>query len=283
MSAVNKFSESDCKEICSIIKDYCTGNEISRFLNELNFYDIQRSQNSNIRINYSKTDRLVYSIIQEQSKCNDGSPLIKLLEKVYNPIRFISSQYNWNNSIYELNSMIQFFGFQLNDSGKIIKSTKINSYTEAEQRCKNLKSKLLATNIHPEVLKYCKAEYLDKNYFHCILEASKGVFDKLRLLSTIDLDGNKLINTIFDEKYPIIVFNSLQTDEERNEFLGFKYLLKSITCLFRNPTAHNPKLYSCTSEEDAIMVLNIISYSFKQLDKCSLNASVLKQYRNSQL
>ncbi|EGT4637067.1 TIGR02391 family protein [Clostridioides difficile] len=274
---IPKFSESDCKEICSIIKDYCTGSEISRFLNDLNFYNIQK----NSIINYSKTQILLSSVMEEQKRYNDGSPLLKLVQVIFNPMRFINNNdYDWKTAIVELNTKFQFFGLMLDDSGKIKSCIKTNTYNEAEKRYKSLKNKLLSNNIHPEVLKCCKAEYLDKNYFHCILEASKGIFCKLRSLSTLDLDGNKLINNVFNENYPIIIFNTLQTEEEKNEYLGFKYLLKSITCLFRNPKAHNLKIYSYTSEEDAFMVLNILSYAFKQLDKCSLNTYALKQYKN---
>ncbi len=278
MATINKFSESDCKQICSILKEYCSGSEITTFLKDLNFYDIQIQSSSQASVKYSKADRLTVSVMKEQLKYNNGSPLIQLIEKIYNPIRFIGTQYNWEVAKLELNTKSQFWGFELDDSGKIIKSTKVTTYAEAEIRYNSLKSRLLSNNIHHEVLKYCKAEYLEDNYFHCILEASKALFDKIRSISTLDLDGNILINTVFNEKSPIVVFNSLRTSDERNEYLGFKYLLKSITCLFRNPTAHNPKIYSITTEEDALMTLNIISFAFKQLDLCSLNSYSLKKH-----
>lgn len=132
MSVINKFSESNCNKICGIISNYCTGSEISSFLKELHFHDIQNSHNLSVPITYSKTKRLSYAIMNEQLKCNDGYPLIKLIEIVYNPIRFIDANYNWNNSKIEINSVIQFLGIQLNDSGKITKSQKIETYTECE-------------------------------------------------------------------------------------------------------------------------------------------------------
>ena len=37
--------------------------------------------------------------------------------------------------------------------------------------------------MHPDVLAFCRAELLQQNYFHAVLEASKSVADKLRSLA----------------------------------------------------------------------------------------------------
>ena len=46
--------------------------------------------------------------------------------------------------------------------------------------------------MHAEVLKFCRAELLEDNYFHAVLEATKSVADRLRGLSGLSEDGSEL-------------------------------------------------------------------------------------------
>jgi uncharacterized protein (TIGR02391 family) len=59
------------------------------------------------------------------------------------------------------------------------------------------------------------------------------------------LDGDKLMNKVFgcDNNTPIIHFNSLRTDAERDEQRGFMNLFKGIVGL-RNSKAHSNRLFN---------------------------------------
>ena len=118
---------------------------------------------------------------------------------------------------------------------------------------------------HKEVFKYCTAELLQNNYFHAVLEANKGLFQRIRDLSTIQKDGINLIEEVFS-KNPILIINCYQTNSEQNEHNGFCNLLKGLCSMFRNPTAHEPKIDWNISEQDALDILGIISYCHRRLD-----------------
>jgi uncharacterized protein (TIGR02391 family) len=124
-------------------------------------------------------------------------------------------------------------------------------------------------NIHPEVLKYCRAELLEENYFHAVLEAVKGVAERLRAMSGLGSDGAELVNQALSAKTPIILLNSLRTETEQSEQRGIANLLVGVFGAVRNPTSHAPKVVWPMPEQDAIDVLGILSFVHRKLDNSS--------------
>ena len=91
------------------------------------------------------------------------------------------------------------------------------------------------------------------------------MFQKIRDLSGIQTDGNNLIEQVFSSN-PILTINNYQTSSEKNEHTGFCNLLKGLCSMFRNPTAHEPKVDWEITEQDALDFLGIISYCHRRLD-----------------
>lgn len=46
-----------------------------------------------------------------------------------------------------------------------------------------ISAELARRDVHPDVLRFCRAELVQQNYFHAVLEAAKSVADKLRTLT----------------------------------------------------------------------------------------------------
>jgi len=116
------------------------------------------------------------------------------------------------------------------------------------------------------VLNYCRAELLQENYFHAVLEAVKGVAERLRQLSGLGADGADLVNTVLSTKNPIIAINSLKTETEVSEQKGVANLLVGVFGAIRNPAAHAPKIVWAMPEQDAVDVFGILSYVHRKLD-----------------
>jgi uncharacterized protein (TIGR02391 family) len=106
---------------------------------------------------------------------------------------------------------------------------------------------------------------LDNNYFHAVFEANKGLFQRIRDVSGLTEDGNKLIEQVFS-KTPILIINNYQSKSEQDEHKGFCNLLKGICGMFRNPEAHETKITWNMSEQDALDILCMISYCHRRLD-----------------
>ena len=76
------------------------------------------------------------------------------------------------------------------------------------------------------MLKYCRAELMQDNYFHAVFEAAKGLAQRIREESGVDGDGASLVDQVFSVNQPILAFNTLQTETEKSEHKGFAALLK---------------------------------------------------------
>jgi uncharacterized protein (TIGR02391 family) len=140
---------------------------------------------------------------------------------------------------------------------------------EAEQRTRTIRAKFAGRRIHPEVIKYCRVELLQENYFHAVFEAAKGLAQRIRDMSSVHLDGAALVDQVFSVERPVLAFNTLQTETERSEHKGFAALLKGCFSAVRNPLAHQPKLL-WQGEDDAADYLSLISLLHRKLDDCVL-------------
>jgi uncharacterized protein (TIGR02391 family) len=117
------------------------------------------------------------------------------------------------------------------------------------------------------VLKYCRSELLQDNYFHAVFEATKGLAQRIREMSSVEADGAALVDRVFSIERPVLAFNTLRTETERSEYKGFAALLKGCFAAVRNPLAHEPKIL-WEGEDDAADYFSLISLLHRKLDDC---------------
>lgn len=120
--------------------------------------------------------------------------------------------------------------------------------------------------MHAEVLKYCRAELLDGNYFNAVLETTEGVADRIFLLSGLNGDGAELVNKAFAGQQPILALGPLTTGSQKSEQKGFVNLLIG---LVRNPLAHAPKTNWLMFEQDVLDIFNLVSLVHRKLSGAS--------------
>lgn len=84
-----------------------------------------------------------------------------------------------------------------------------NAFVEVSSRINNLQAELNKRKIHSKALKYCAREYLEKDYFHAVFEAIKGILKYLRDLTGSEFDGQKLIEWVFSTKKPKVIINDM--------------------------------------------------------------------------
>jgi uncharacterized protein (TIGR02391 family) len=98
---------------------------------------------------------------------------------------------------------------------------------------------------HSEVERVSGQLYRDGHFKQAALEAYIRVIEEVRARSGLNLGGDPLMNQAFgcDNRSPVIQFNSLQTDAERDEQKGFLFLFKGIVGL-RNSKAHSNRLFN---------------------------------------
>ncbi|WP_373563413.1 TIGR02391 family protein [Pigmentiphaga litoralis] len=67
--------------------------------------------------------------------------------------------------------------------------------------------RLQGRNVHPDVLRFCRAELLADNYFHAVQEAVKSVADKMRTRTGLTDDGAALVDRVLGGEPPLLSIN----------------------------------------------------------------------------
>jgi uncharacterized protein (TIGR02391 family) len=116
------------------------------------------------------------------------------------------------------------------------------------------------------VLKYSRAELLQDNYFHAVLEAIKGIADRIQTMSGVAGDGADLVTQALSTKAPVLALNTLKSETEISEQKGITNIIVGLFGAIRNPTAHAPKISWAMQEQDAIDILALVSFVHRKLD-----------------
>jgi uncharacterized protein (TIGR02391 family) len=261
MERIQCFSSQHLEAACQVLADTqrgLTGSQIERLLQEIKIEDVSP--------NFTKWKRLFNALVGAQNKYQVGNHLIMFINRAMNPVSYArdKTSFDWRRN--ELNVVLAFCGFQVREDGKVIRAEKETTLTGARARAGRLRSALENRNVHSEVFKYCRAELLEDNYFHAVLEATKGVAQRIRDMTGLSTDGADLVTAAFSIKAPILALGPLVTDTERSEQKGFSNLLVGLFGAIRNPVAHAPKISWPMPEQDALDILTFISFVHRKLD-----------------
>ncbi len=256
-----EFPASQLEATCNVLGDTSsglTGGQIGTALSRLGISDASPSE--------TKRVRLYHALAHRQHLDGCGNLVIAFIQEVMNPVRYHSTPTVFEERRAALNVVLAFAGYTLRSDGVVARVPPATTLSEAESRARALEQKLRARSVHPDVVKFCRAELLVDNYFHAVLEATKSVADKIRDKSGSTQDGASLVDSVFAGSTPALAINSLQTETERSEQAGFVNLLKGMFGTFRNVTGHAPKIKWPIEEEDALDLLSLASYLHRRVD-----------------
>lgn len=262
--AVNRlpcFDSAQLEGVCKVLADTSrglTGGEIGHLLAQISLPDPTPG--------LTKWKRLFNALAQAQNKHQVGNHLVMLVNRAMTPVRYVSQPDLFEQRRDDLNVVLAFSGYRVREDGQVVKTTRESTLAGARQRASTLKSILEARHAHAEVFKYCRAELLEENYFHAVLEAVKGVAQRLRDLSGATTDGAELVAAVLSTKAPVLKLNSLQTETELSEQKGIANLMVGLFGAVRNPTAHAPKILWPLPENDALDILALVSFLHRKLD-----------------
>jgi uncharacterized protein (TIGR02391 family) len=238
-----------------------TGTELAKFIPEAGLNDIDPSN--------TKWKRLYNSFVDYQNGNQNSNNILKFINLSMKPSRFIGQNDKYETIRAELNKRLSFIGLLLNEAGVFNPVATTKRITEAEQRVNRFKSKLEIRNIHPKIYEYCNSELISENYFHSVFEAVKSIAEEIRNRTNLTLDGSELVDKALSVGNPLIKINSLQTETEQSEQKGFANLIKGVFGMFRNTTAHAPKVVWSITEDEALDIMTTISLIHKKLNKSS--------------
>lgn len=217
----------------------------------------------------TKWKRLFNALVAHQDQKGSANHVVGFIHKAMSPARWMGKRDAFEDLRSELNTALAFVGLHLNERGEVKHAEKAATIAEAEMRADRLRAQLRGRRVHEDVLRFCRAELVQENYFHAVLEAVKSVANKIRSLSGLSSDGADLVTDAFSlgkSGMPLLAINPLKTDTEKGEQRGFVNLVVGVFGMVRNPTAHAEKIYWPIGEQDALDILSMVSLVHRKLD-----------------
>jgi uncharacterized protein (TIGR02391 family) len=259
MASVPSFPEGQIEALARLLGECGSGTDISRVLSDRGLQD-----NSGESTKW----RRLYSIFLERQRSDAcANRVLDFVQAFLTPARFIGRSGEFEIRRRELNTILAFSGLEYGPDGQFRPITVARTLDEAEARARTIRAKFQGRSIHPQVLKYCRAELMQDNYFHAVFEAAKGLAQRIRELARVDADGAALVDLVFSLEKPLLAFNTLQTETEKSEHKGYAALLKGCFAAVRNPPAHLPKVL-WQGDDDTADHLSLISLLHRKLDNC---------------
>lgn len=261
MAAISKFDETHLQALCDIIGDTSeglTGSEIGRLLSQCGIRDPEPSM--------TKRHRLFLALRAKQETDGCANNVLNFVQTVINPVRFVGNNTGFQELRGQLNEVLAFAGLFVAEDGKAKRVTAATTLPEAQARAGRLRAALQQRGVHHDVLRFCRAELLQDNYFHAVFEATKSVAQKIRDKTGLTGDGAEIVDQAFGINTPMLAINTLRTETEQSEQKGFANLLKGMFGTLRNPTGHAPKITWKIEEQDALDLLSLVSYLHRRLD-----------------
>lgn len=262
MAALPPLSDNELTALADILAGHLTHSEITSQMSSAGF---------EVCTEGNKSARIKTTFQNDQNQCHASNKILAFIKKNVDPVLFLNNPDAHADLIKRLNEVLSFAGYELASSG-LLNRIPSNSTTisEAKKRAADLRSELINRNVHGDLLEYCKPELLEEDYFHAVFEAVKSYCDKIRIKTGIQADGSTLFTTAFLIKDPYLAINTLRTESEQSEQKGFTSLLQGVYSMFRNTTAHDPKIKRVVSKQDAIDAFTIMSYIHRRLDSAAV-------------
>jgi uncharacterized protein (TIGR02391 family) len=255
------FSQSELEAIAQALADTndgLTGSEIGHILMSLKMADPARDM--------TKWKRLHNAFVERQNRSKNRRAILQFIREAMKPERYARAPHRFEPMRANVNRALAFVGLAVEADGELVAVEEAKTLTEAQRRARELRADLMAREIHPDVLGFCREELLADNYFHAVLEATKSVADKLRNRTGLTDDGASLVDKTLAGELPILTINALKTESDWSEQRGFANLVKGIFGMFRNPTAHAPRVQWQMEKRDAEDLLSAVSLIHRRID-----------------
>lgn len=260
-----RFTVDQLESIAKVLGDTdagLTGAEIGHILDRVGVADVDPA--------VTKWRRLFNALVVRQNQDQNGDRTLAFINAALSPARYAGDEATFQVRRRGVNVPLAFYGLEYTEEGKFRRCAPATTLSDAEQRAHRLKAMLIQRNVETEVLSFCRAELLQDNYFHAVLEATKSVASKIRARTALKSDGAELVQEALSGTSPRLHINALSTKTEEGEQRGFANLLTGFFGTFRNPVAHAPRIEWPMSQQDALDLLSLASYIIRRLNTATL-------------
>lgn len=159
---IRRFTDNELMELSKVLGDTSsglTGTEIGALLTACGFGDPGP---------ITKRDRLFLGLQEGQARDGTGASVAQLLERAMDPVRYRGNAGVLDDRRHELNVVLVFAGMRMREDGKLEPVPAATTLSDAERRASKLRTELMRRGIAGDVLRFCKPELLDGNFFHAL-------------------------------------------------------------------------------------------------------------------
>lgn len=218
----------------------------------------------------TKRIRIYNAFAEVQNRRKDRTNVLEFVRQALSPARYVRDAHRFEPLRANVNRALAFCGLLVTEAGKVIPAATVSTLPEAARRARDLRSDLELRRVHPDVLVFCRAELLGEDYFHAVQEAVKSVAVKIRAKTGLTDDGAALVDRALAGQLPMLAVNPLVTATDKSVQSGFASLVRGAFSMFRNPTAHEPRIHWPMSKEDAEDILTLVSLMHRRLDEAHM-------------
>ncbi|WP_141400563.1 TIGR02391 family protein [Magnetospirillum sp. 15-1] len=121
-------------------------------------------------------------------------------------------------------------------------------------------------DLHSEISRAASRLYTDGHYANAVEAAVKALNGLVRLRSGLEIDGTSLMEKAFSPNAPVLKFNDLASQSDKDEQKGFMQMFSGAVSGLRNPRAHG---FLKDDPERALEFIAFVSLLAKLLDEAS--------------
>jgi uncharacterized protein (TIGR02391 family) len=93
-------------------------------------------------------------------------------------------------------------------------------------------------DLHKDIARAASQLFLDGHYANAVEAAVKALNNLVRLHSGLEVDGTTLMERAFNPNTPVLRFNALADQSDKDEQKGFMMMFSGAVAGLRNPRAH---------------------------------------------
>lgn len=118
-------------------------------------------------------------------------------------------------------------------------------------------------DLHPEINRPASKLYTDGHFANAVEASVKALNGLVRLRGGVELDGTALMEKTFSPNNPVLRFNAMENQSDKDEQKGFMQLFSGAVSGLRNPRAHG---FIEDDPERALEFIAFVSLLAKLLD-----------------
>ncbi len=129
--------------------------------------------------------------------------------------------------------------------------------------------------LHPKIAEMCIDLYKKGSYPEAVFAACKALVLLVKGQSKSpkssngkELDGVPLMETVFSPENPLLAFNDLKGQTDRDEQKGMMQLFAGVVAAFKNPGSH---AFPVVSAEQALQCIGFLSLLAARLDDAKMH------------